>query len=147
MVCDAANGARVLTIDAAANSGRIEQHVLVVDDEASVLASVGVFLKKAGFTVHKTASGDEALRIISGDSEIEILVTDYAMPGMSGAELISEATQVRPNLKALMMTGYPDADGLASLPHDTAILVKPFRRDELITRVKSLLGDMATIPT
>jgi DNA-binding NtrC family response regulator len=145
MLCDAANGARVPSIENMTKSDRIEQHVLIVDDEANVLASVGVFLEKAGFAVHKSVSGNDALRIISNDSAIEILVTDFAMPGMSGAELISEAMQIRPNLKALIMTGYPDADGMTDLPRDMPILVKPFRRTELITRVKSLLGEMETM--
>jgi DNA-binding NtrC family response regulator len=68
------------------------------------------------------------------------------MPGMSGAELISQAEKIRPKLKALMMTGYPDADELAQLPPDTPVLIKPFRRAELIDGVRSLLGEMQVAP-
>ncbi len=68
------------------------------------------------------------------------------MPGLSGVELIVQASQIRPHLKALVITGYPNADGLAELPPQTAILVKPFRRDTLIAGVKSLLGELPTVP-
>ena len=114
----------------------------MVDDEARVLATLGAFLTHAGFAVQKTADGDEALRMIANDPAIEVLVTDFAMPGMSGAELISRAEKIRPNLKALMMTGYPDADELAQLPPDTPVLLKPFRRADLIAGVRSLVGEI-----
>jgi DNA-binding NtrC family response regulator len=111
---------------------------LVVDDAANVLTTVEAFLVKAGFTVEKAASGDEALRKIAADPRIHTLVTDFMMPGMSGADLITHAKQVRPNLKALLMTGYPNAE----LPPHTPILVKPFRRATLIAEVRSVLSKM-----
>jgi CheY-like chemotaxis protein len=125
----------------------IARHLLVVDDVADVLVTVGAFLANEGFTVHRAATGDEALRLIASDPRIDVLVTDYAMPGLSGAELIGQATQIRPFLKALVITGYPNADGLAELPPQTSILVKPFRRDTLVAGVRSLLGDPRPVPT
>jgi DNA-binding NtrC family response regulator len=142
MLCDTTNGARAPITEKATPPDCADRHVLLVDDELNVLKTVGAFLAKAGFAVCKTSSGDEALRMMVADSAIEVLVTDLAMPGMSGAELISQATQIRPTLRALMMTGYPSADGLTDLPPNTSILVKPFRRTELIAGVKSLLGEI-----
>jgi response regulator RpfG family c-di-GMP phosphodiesterase len=127
-------------------SNRTSHHILLVDDAADVLVSIGAFLVNAGFTVRKTANGDEALRIIASDPRIDALVTDFAMPALSGAELIVQATQIRPNLKALIITGYPNADGLAELPPDISVLVKPFRRDVLINKVKSLFGETPASP-
>jgi CheY-like chemotaxis protein len=115
-----------------------DQHLLLVDDAADVLVSVGAFLVNAGFVVRKIASGDEALAIIAGDPRIAVLVTDFAMPGLNGAELIAQATQIRPGLKTLVITGYPNADGLSALPPQTAVLAKPFRKTALIAMVKSL---------
>jgi len=126
--------------------GAAQQSILVVDDVADVLVTVGAFLAKAGFNVQKAADGDEALRMIAVDPQIHILVTDFAMPGLSGADLIAQATQIRPGLKSLVITGYPNADGLAELPSHTSILVKPFRRDALIAGVQSLLGQMRPLP-
>ncbi len=119
---------------------RVGRHILLVDDVADVLVSVGAFLVNAGYAVRKAANGDEALRIIAGDPQIEVLITDFAMPGLNGAELIAQARDVRPNLKALMITAYPNADGLAELPPHTMTLVKPFRRAALLAGVNSLLG-------
>ncbi len=115
-----------------------DQHLLLVDDAPDVLVSVGAFLTNTGFVVRKTASGDGALAIIASDPRIEVLVTDFAMPGLNGAELIVQATQIRPYLKTLVITGYPNADGLDALPSQTAVLVKPFRRTALINVVRSL---------
>jgi CheY-like chemotaxis protein len=114
--------------------------VIVVDDVADVLVGVGAFLVHAGFSVIKAVNGDDALRVISRDPSIDVLVTDFVMPGLNGADLIAQATQIRPSLKALVITGYPNADGLADLPSGTKILAKPFRRDALVSAVKSLLG-------
>jgi CheY-like chemotaxis protein len=127
-------------IPAVSSSG---QRVLVVDDVADVLVSIGAFLANAGFTVLKADNGDEAMRIIASDLSIDVLVTDFAMPGLNGADLITQAMDIRPSLKAVVITGYPNADGLAELPAGTTVLVKPFRRDALVTMVKSrLTGDV-----
>ena len=116
-------------------------HVLVVDDVTDVLVTVGAFLTNAGFAVQKAGNADEALRLIARNPQIDVLVTDFAMPGLSGVELIAQAMQLRPNLKSLLITGYPNADGLAVLPPHTTILTKPFRRSTLLAEVKFLLGE------
>jgi CheY-like chemotaxis protein len=118
--------------------------VLIVDDVADVLVTVGAYLVKTGFAVRKASNGDEALRLIASDNRIGILVTDFAMPGMSGTDLIAQATQIRPDLKTIVITGYPNADGLAELPSHTTLLVKPFRRDALMAAIGSLLGEAST---
>ncbi len=78
--------APAMDLTATQQSGRTAssagQHLLLVDDAADVLVSVGAFLVNAGFLVRKTASGDEALAIIASDPRIEVLVTDFAMPGL-----------------------------------------------------------------
>ena len=116
-------------------------HVLVVDDVTDVLVTIGAFLTNAGFAVQKAGNGDEALRLIARNPQIDVLVTDFAMPGLSGVELIAQAMRLRPNLKSLVITGYPNADGLAVLPPHTTILTKPFRRSTLLAEVRFLVGD------
>ena len=112
----------------------------MVDDVADVLVTFGAFLVNTGFAVRKVANGDTALRLIASDPRFDVLVTDFAMPGLSGADLIEQAGQIRPQLKALVITGYPNADGLAELPPHTTILAKPFRRATLLAAVSSLLA-------
>jgi DNA-binding NtrC family response regulator len=117
------------------------QHVLVVDDTSDVLVAVGAFLAGEGFAVVCAPDGDTALRLIAADPRIGVLVTDYAMPGLCGIELIAQAVQMRPNLKALLITAYPNADGLAELPSHIKVLTKPFRRAALTTQVKTLVSE------
>jgi DNA-binding NtrC family response regulator len=62
------------------------------------------------------------------------------MPGLNGADLIAQAVQIRPSLKALVITGYPNVDGLSDLPAGITVLAKPFRRDALVAAVESLVG-------
>ena len=116
--------------------------VLIADDDPRILVTVATFLAKAGFAVRKAADGEEALRAIADDPEIRLLVTDFSMPEMSGAALISEAALVRPHLRALLMTGYPDAAGLAHLPSNVSVLVKPFRRTEFLAKIDSLADEI-----
>ena len=122
-----------------------DHHILLVDDAADVLVTAGAFLAKEGFAVEKAPNGDEALSLISRNPKIDVLVTDFAMPGLSGVELIAQAVQIRPNLRAIVITGYPNADGLAELPPNTTILAKPFRRASLIGRIQSLLDEMQPV--
>ncbi len=126
-----------VTADRPSTAGR---RVLVVDDVSDVLVTVAAFLTSAGFVVVTAADGDTALRLIATDKLIGILVTDFVMPGLSGADLIAQAMQLRPDLRALLITGYPNADGLANLPPGVAILAKPFRRAALIERLSGLSG-------
>jgi DNA-binding NtrC family response regulator len=116
--------------------GKTRESILVVDDAVDILMVVEAFLVNAGFTVQKAASGEEALRKIEADPRIQTLVTDFTMPGMSGADLITHAKQVRPHLKALVITGYANAE----LPSRTPILVKPFRGATLLAEIRSLLN-------
>jgi CheY-like chemotaxis protein len=126
------------SIDRLPRTGR---HVLVVDDASDVLVSVTAFLVTAGFVVTTAADGDAALRLIATDPRVGVLVTDFAMPGLSGVDLITQATQLRPELKCLLITGYPGADGLADLLPGVEVLAKPFRRAALIERVSVLAGE------
>lgn len=120
---------------------RSSRHILVVDDSADVLVAVRAFLLGEGYVVVSAADGDTALRLVASDPEIDVLITDFAMPGLSGVELISQAIQMRPDLKALMITAYPGADGLAELPSHIKVLTKPFRRAFLIAQVKALVSE------
>jgi DNA-binding NtrC family response regulator len=119
-----------------------ELRILVTDDDPRILLTIASFLTKAGFAVGKATTGEEALRAIAEDPNIRLLVTDFSMPEMSGAALISAAIRVRPHLRALLMTGYPDAAGLAHLPSDVPLLVKPFRRTEFLAKIECLADEI-----
>ena len=122
-------------------SSSIAPHVLVVDDSADVLVAIGAFLLSERFVVVSAPDGDTALRLIASNPLIGILVTDFVMPGLSGVDLITQALKMRPALKAVLITAYPGADGLADLPSHIKVLAKPFRRSVLINQVKNLIRE------
>ncbi|MDB5440440.1 MAG: response regulator, partial [Caulobacteraceae bacterium] len=111
--------------------------VLLVDDEAMVRAGVADMLVQAGYDVIEAWSAGQALDLLTDGLAIDILVTDYAMPGMTGAQLGRSVGQLRPGLPVLMITGYASlGDSEAeNLPR----LAKPFRQAELAAAVAGLL--------
>ncbi|NKC32542.1 hybrid sensor histidine kinase/response regulator [Falsiroseomonas selenitidurans] len=114
-------------------------HVLLVDDAPAVLLTLGHFLTGAGYTVTKASGADEAMRIVAGAAPLDCVVTDYAMPGMSGVELLVRVMEQRPGLPVLVVTGYPTVERLRNLPDHVQILRKPFLRAELLRRVGALI--------
>jgi len=100
--------------------------VLLVDDEEIVREATAAMLTDAGYTVMQAGSAAEALKIARGESEPDIVVADYKMPGMSGIELAEALRATRPSIPILLITGFAnltDADS-GGLPR----LAKPFER-------------------
>jgi CheY-like chemotaxis protein len=95
-------------------------------------------LMDLGYSVVQASSGAEALGLLRrGEIEVDLLVSDYLMPGMGGADMVREARKLRPTLPALLITGYTNlvqGPG-AELPR----LAKPFRQAELASRIAELL--------
>lgn len=85
--------------------------VLLVDDVADVLVTTGAFLERAGFQVAQAGSGNQALAVLAAGGRFDALVTDYAMPGMNGVELIEQVRVVQPGLAALVITGFAEVGG------------------------------------
>ena len=111
--------------------------ILLVDDEELVRNGTADMLRDIGYEVLTAASGAEALMLLRSGCEINLLVTDYLMPGMNGVDLVQAAGGVVPGLPALLITGYSNiASGPgAALPR----LAKPFRQVDLAARVAELL--------
>jgi len=120
-------------------SGRL----LLVDDVADVLVTASAFLERAGFQVVQAESGNQALAVLAAGERFDALVTDYAMPGMNGVELIEQARTVQPGLPALLITGFAEVGGADALPEAVAVLRKPFQRRELVEAVLQAMGRSA----
>jgi CheY-like chemotaxis protein len=110
--------------------------VLLVDDDELVRAGAGAVLEALGYRVLEAESGAKALGILHGCTTINAMVTDYAMPGMSGVELVEEARRLLPELPVLMMTGH--SERLEELARITCIQ-KPFQATELAARLAVLI--------
>jgi len=115
-------------------------HILVVDDDVKTLEIVARAL--ARYRVSTATSGTEALAVLSAKPLVDLLLTDYRMPAMSGVELIREARALRPTIKTLVITGDPDALMEADPTHDASrgVIAKPFRFDTLLRAVEDLIG-------
>ncbi|WP_287028898.1 hybrid sensor histidine kinase/response regulator [Pseudomonas sp. UBA6310] len=106
--------------------------VLVVDDDPLVLTSTAAMLDDLGYGVDTANSGEEALERLAAGG-IDILVTDQAMPGMSGTELIDRARALHGSLPALIVTGIVE-DACSGLPR----LSKPFDQRALSQALDAL---------
>jgi signal transduction histidine kinase len=116
--------------------------VLVVEDEASVREFLEEVLRGAGWRVTSAATPAEALALAARPSlEMDLLLTDVVMPGMSGGDLAERLEVLRPGLRVLFVSGYPDEDvtsrGLIAPGRD--VLTKPFTPAELRRRVYRLV--------
>jgi two-component system, cell cycle sensor histidine kinase and response regulator CckA len=116
--------------------------VIIVEDEASVRALAGKILRGLGYRVIEAAEGMEALRISKKfDQEIQLILTDVVMPGMSGSTLVSQLKTERPGIKALYVSGYTD-DAIIHhgvLESNVAFLQKPFTAEGLSRKVREVL--------
>jgi CheY-like chemotaxis protein len=121
---------------AAAQRGR-DAVVLLVDDDDLVRVGASAVLEALGYRVLNAASGAEALTILQGGTTIDVLVTDYVMPGMSGAALIEEVRRIVPDLPVLVMTGLEQPEGLAR----ASCIQKPFQALELAARLAILIPE------
>jgi PAS domain S-box-containing protein len=116
--------------------------ILVVDDDALISMATVDMLEDLGHTVIEADSGPRALDILTSDRNIDVLMTDYAMPGMTGMELASLARQKRPGLPILLATGFADVPAGQKL--DVPRLSKPYLQDSLKTEIDKLLASSST---
>lgn len=119
----------------AAPAPRPGGRALLVDDEEVVRISTADMLTELGFSVVEAASASEALPLLLRGGEIDLLVTDHLMPGMTGAELARTAKANNPALKILLVSGYAEAGGIGP---DLVRLEKPFRQEELAAKLAEL---------
>ena len=117
--------------------------ILVVDDDGAVRSVTATALRRQGYRVLEAATGASALEQSRAErGRIHALVTDVAMPLMSGPALAAELVRERPDLRVLFVTGYAN-DGIAHhgiLDDGVSLLQKPFDIRELAQRVRELLG-------
>jgi two-component system cell cycle sensor histidine kinase/response regulator CckA len=86
-----------------------DSRVLVVDDNSSIRKLIKICFEQNGITALDAPSGRDALDILEQHSErIRLLITDLAMPGMSGAELATDVRRLYPNLPIFFISGYSD---------------------------------------
>lgn len=109
--------------------------ILLVDDDETVRAVLGEQLRELGFKVDEAADGSSAIERLKSNGTYDVLLTDFAMPGMNGLDTIRTAVQERPSLNALLMTGYADDDAVADARKTIPIIRKPINVIELMSHL------------
>jgi CheY-like chemotaxis protein len=122
-----------------AATARTGATVLVVDDEADVRAVMAEALSSAGYLVAEAAGGQTALELLKS-RPLDLLVTDFAMPGMNGADLALAARRLRSGQKILIVSGYADTQAIVSANLHAALIVKPVDVQALRKAVADALG-------
>jgi len=101
--------------------------ILLVDDHEEVRATTGAMLEELGHEVVCAADGKAALKSLRGERcDYDLMISDYAMPHLSGTEFLREARQLCPGVAALIITGYAETDAISDRPEGVEILLKPF---------------------
>jgi CheY-like chemotaxis protein len=129
-------------VDATAARSSTSERLLLVDDDADVREIVARVLSELGYEVREAASGERALAVL-GEYTPDLLIVDFAMPGMNGAEVVMAARQRNARLKTLFLSGFADTDALETAVGAGALLRKPFRPIELAAAVRSVLDGQA----
>jgi len=120
--------------------------LLLVEDDRSVRQLADRMLGDRGYKVIPCSGGKDALRAFaSAPEQIDIVVTDLIMPGMSGRELVQALRQIRPSVAALYVSGYTQDEIIRRGLHDPSVsfLQKPFTADELTNKVRAVLDARA----
>jgi signal transduction histidine kinase/CheY-like chemotaxis protein len=109
-----------------------KRKVLVVEDEALIRMSTADMLAEIGVQYSEAGDGHTALAILAGDPEIDVLLTDLGLPGMSGNQLALEARKLRPGLAVVISSGYSTETRPGErTPQDVSYLPKPFSLAQL----------------
>ncbi len=119
--------------------------VLLVDDDNAVRDVTANMLREMGYEVVEAGSGGAALELIGGKPEIDLILIDFAMPGMSGAELAKRVRTMRPALPILFVTGFAERSALKGAG-EAQIVGKPFLTSELADKVRLALAGRVAQP-
>ena len=111
--------------------------ILVVDDDALVSMSTVDMLEDLGHAVIEANSAAHALEILAKDDAVDLLITDYSMPKMNGAQLAKAALDLRPGLPILLATGYAELPPGADI--DLPRLAKPYQQSDLAAEVTKMV--------
>jgi CheY-like chemotaxis protein len=117
------------------------QTILVVEDDALMRKFVVGQIEDLGYKVISAANGTEALALVDRGAEVDLLFTDFIMPGPSGRQLAQEITRRKPSLRVLYTSGYAQNAVVhrGQLDPGAALLNKPYRKADLAKGIRDAL--------
>jgi PAS domain S-box-containing protein len=119
-------------------------HILAVDDDSLVLMNTAALLEDLGHHVICASSGEAALEQLKHSPELDLVITDQAMPKMTGLQLRDAIRKQRPALPVIIATGYAEMPPIGK--DEPLRLAKPFTQDELANAVIDAIGGSNTDP-
>jgi CheY-like chemotaxis protein len=127
-------------------SQALRASILLVDDDEAVREITAAVLEDLGYEVSEAESAHAALDALEKGARVDLLMVDFAMPGMNGAELTREVAQRRPGLPMLLLTGYADPRAVEAVGEERIVL-KPYRNEELARKIRTALraGDTGEV--
>jgi signal transduction histidine kinase len=120
----------------AANS---HANILLVDDDNAVREITAALLRELGYTVREAGSGGAALELMEREPNLDLVLIDFAMPGMNGAELARRIQAKHPALPTLFITGFADRAAIGRVS-ESRIIGKPFGHGELEDKIRTALA-------
>jgi PAS domain S-box-containing protein len=113
--------------------------ILLVDDHMQVRSTTAALLTDLGHSVVEAEDGAEAMKVLkSRTCDFDLLISDYAMPQLSGTDFLRQAQSLCPDVPALIVTGYAEAEAIGGRPKGVAILQKPFTAMALESAIAKL---------
>jgi CheY-like chemotaxis protein len=120
--------------------------VLVVEDEDSLRTFTCTLLQKSGYTVLEASDGEQAIALAQQyELPIHLLLTDMIMPGMNGPSVAEKLASLHPECKVLFMSGYTGFVGRGLVAPRSALISKPFTREELLRKIRQALGPSSSL--
>jgi len=108
--------------------------VLIVEDEPNILMILATYLSGEGYRVLQAENAEQAFEILATKPHLDLMITDYRLPGgISGVMIAEPAVKLRPELKVIFISGYPQeiAESGSPIAQRAPILAKPFDLDVL----------------
>jgi two-component system cell cycle sensor histidine kinase/response regulator CckA len=129
-----------------APSQRTGETILLVDDHAGARHSMQRVLQQAGYRVLHASSGKRGLAVFAEhEADVDLLLADWMMPGMSGRDLAKRLCQLKPGLKVLLISGYQDAPDEPQA-QSVDLIRKPFAGSALLGRIREVLNSKGDPP-
>ena len=121
--------------------------LLLVDDHPEVRSTTAALLEDHGHEVVQAENGAAALILLKQrECDFDLLITDYAMPHLSGTDFLREARLLCPDVPALLITGYADTEMIRDRPANVEMLLKPFTPAKLDAAIVRSCGSEALVP-
>jgi CheY-like chemotaxis protein len=116
--------------------------ILVIDDDPDVRGFIVETLEEQGYSVRSASDGRQGLAELERERP-DLVILDFIMPGMSGAEVASRILADDPKQPILFVSGYSETDAVKSTAPDAPLLAKPFRADALDKAVRAAIAAQA----